>query len=224
MQTEPTLSANLAIGRQALIKRVVVGTFLGLAWGAGLRAWMAVFAITASGSSSFTWSGTFLSVLLPTTVVGAALGWAEHARRTGGRGWRWTALAPLLFVLVPAVVQEDFVEQLKRGLGTGAIGIMLIGMIGGYAISGRGPKWASLAARITITLLAAAILVGAFIAVFNQRSSSAAPVGAYMLLTFLVFSGLLAVACAIPHLPAQQAIAASNSRPQLVRHSHGGIT
>ena len=208
----------------SLVRGTLLGAILGLAWGSGLRAWMAVFAMTAGGSSSVTWSGTFLSVLLPTTVVGAALGWAEHARRTGGQGWRWTALAPLLFLLVPAIVQEDFVEQFQSGLGTGAIGIMLIGMIGGYAISGRGPKWARLAARSTIALLAAAIIVGSFVAGFNQRSSAAAPIGAYMLLTFLVFSGLLAVACAIPHLPAQHEVAASDSRPQLARHSQGGIT
>jgi hypothetical protein len=50
------------------------------------------------------------------------------------------------------------------------------------------------------------------------------PAGAYTLLTFIVFCGLLAAACAIPHLPAQQAIAASTSRPQLARHSQGGST
>ncbi len=86
------------------VRVTLLGAILGLAWGSGLRAWMAVFAITTGGSSSFTWSETFLSVLLPTTVVGAALGWAEHARRTGGRGWRWTALAPLLFVVIPALI------------------------------------------------------------------------------------------------------------------------
>jgi len=65
---------------------VLLGAILGLAWGAGLRGLMAVFAGT---SSSFTWSGTFVAILLPATLVGAALGWAEHARRTGGRGgWR----------------------------------------------------------------------------------------------------------------------------------------
>lgn len=44
MQAESTLSANLAIRRQALTGRVVGGAILGLAWGAGLRGWMAVFA------------------------------------------------------------------------------------------------------------------------------------------------------------------------------------
>ncbi len=54
MQAESTLSANLAIRRQILTERVVGGTFLGLTWGAPLRAWMAVI---AGGSSSFSWRG-----------------------------------------------------------------------------------------------------------------------------------------------------------------------
>jgi hypothetical protein len=63
-----------------------------------------------------------MAILLPATLAGAALGWAEHTRRTGGRrAWRWIALAPLLFVVMPALVQDDFVTQLTTGLGIGAI-------------------------------------------------------------------------------------------------------
>ena len=138
MHTEPTLSANLAIRRQALTGRVVGGPVLGRTWGASLPARMAVI---AGGSSSFTWRGTFMALLLPATLVGAA---AEHARRTGGRGaWRCATLAPLLFVVMPALVQNNFVTQLLRtGIGGGAIGMALIGIIDGSAIAGRGPRWA----------------------------------------------------------------------------------
>ena len=69
MHTEPTRSANLAIRRQARTGRVVGGTFLGRTWGAPLCAWMAVI---AGGSSSFTWRETFMALLLPATLVGAA--------------------------------------------------------------------------------------------------------------------------------------------------------
>ncbi len=191
----------------------LLGAILGLAWGAGLRGWMAVI---AGGSSSFTWSGTFVAILLPSTLVGAALGWAEHARRTGGRGaWRWTALTPLLFVVMSALVQDNLVPRLVRtGIGGAQIGIALIGIIGGYALSGRGPRWARLVSR---AIMAASVVaaVPAFGSGFGPRLAPTAPAGAFALLTFVVFSGLLAGACAIPHLPAQHAIAASNSRPQL---------
>ncbi len=67
-------------------KVTLLGAVLGLAWGAGLRGWMAV---VAGGLPSFSWSGTFIAILLPATLVGAALGWAEYARRRSGReAWR----------------------------------------------------------------------------------------------------------------------------------------
>jgi hypothetical protein len=69
--------------------------------------------VVAGGVPSFSWSGTFLAILLPATLVGAALGWAEYARRMGGWGvWRWTALTPLLFVVMPALVQDGVVTAL----------------------------------------------------------------------------------------------------------------
>ena len=69
MHTEPTRSAKLALRRQARTGRVVGGPVLDRTWGASLRARMAVI---AGGSSSFSWRGTFLALLLPATLVGAA--------------------------------------------------------------------------------------------------------------------------------------------------------
>ncbi len=198
----------------------LLGAILGLAWGAGLRGWMAVI---AGGSSSFTWSGTFVAILLPSTLVGAALGWAEHARRTGGRGaWRWTALTPLLFVMMSALVQDNFVTRLVRtGIGGAQIAIALIGIIGGYAIAGRGPRWARWLSRTIMAALLPASVVAAFMGGFGHRMT---PAGAYTLLTFILFCGLLAAACAIPHLPAHHEVAASDSRLQVARHSQGEST
>lgn len=106
------------------VRSMLLGAGLGLAWGAGWRGWMAVL---AGEASRFTWSGTFAGVLLPATLVGASLGWAEHARCSGGTARRrWTALTPLLFVALPALVQDDFVAQLQTGLGTGAIATALM--------------------------------------------------------------------------------------------------
>jgi hypothetical protein len=177
----------------------LIGAGLGLAWGVGLRGWMAVL---AGDASRFTWPGTFAGVLLPATLVGAALGWAEHARRSDDTGRRrWVALTPLLFVLAPALVQPDFVAQLRSGLGTGAIGVALIGMLGGYAIGGRGPRWAVLVVRILMAALVAATVAGAFLGAAEPRQAVANPSGAYLVLAFLAFCGLLAWGCTIPHLP-----------------------
>jgi hypothetical protein len=186
---------------RSLVRSTLLGAGLGLAWGAGLRGWMAVL---AGDASHFSWSGTFAGVLLPATLAGAALGWAEHARRSDDTGCRrWAALAPLLFVLA-ALVQPDFVPQLRSGLGTGAIATALIGLLGGYAIAGRGPRWAILGTRILMAALVAAVIAGAFLAAAEPRQATTAPSGAFLALTFLIFSSLLAWACAIPHLPAPQ--------------------
>lgn len=177
----------------------LLGAGLGLAWGTGWRGWMAVL---AGEGSHFTWSGTFAGVLLPATVVGASLGWAEHVRRNDGiRRRRWVVLTPLLFVALPALVQADFVAQLRSGLGTGAIATALIGMLGGYAIAGRGPRWAILLARILMAALVVATVAGALLGAAEPRQRATTPSGAYLMVTFLVFCGLLAWGCAIPHLP-----------------------
>jgi hypothetical protein len=179
------------------IRSVLVGAGLGFAWGAGSRGWMAAL---AGSASSFSWSGTFVGILLPSTLVGAALGWAEHARQSGEPlRYRWTALTPLLFVAFPAMAQADFVAQLQTGLGTGAIGITLIGMLGGYAIAGRGPRGLVLASRLMMAALIIATIIGSFFGAPDPSQAAATPKGAYIALAFGAFSTLLAWACAIPH-------------------------
>lgn len=195
---------------QSPVRSTLLGAGLGLAWGAGWRGWMAVL---AGEASRFTWLGTFAGVLLPATLVGAALGWAEHTRRNGDTNHRrWTAFTPLLFVVAPALVQPDFVAQLRSGLGTGAIATALIGMLGGYAIAGRGPRWTILLARLLMASLVAATVAGVFLAAAEPRQAAPVPSGAYLALTFLAFSSLLAWACAIPHLPAPQTGDTNKSR------------
>ena len=111
-------------------------------WAAGLRGFMAEI---AGFGSNVEWVGTFVWVLLPGVLTGMLLGWAEHLRCTGGRrGWRWLAAAPLLFagVLVPGLFTAGgMAAMLADGIGFGAIGVPLFGMVSGYAISGRGPMW-----------------------------------------------------------------------------------
>lgn len=175
----------------------LAGAALGLTWGSGFRAWMIGI---AGPASTFTWSGTFAGILLPATLVGAALGWSENARRTGGPDVRrWVALTPLLFVIAPALVQADFVAQLRSGLGTGAIATALIGMLGGYAIAGRGPRWAVGVTRLILAALVIAAITGSFLASTDPRLRATTPSGAFSVLTFIAFAGVLAWACAIPH-------------------------
>ena len=119
---------------------VLVGGLCGLAWAAGLRGFMAQI---AGPESSVDWAGTFGWILVPGIGVGALPGWAEHLRTSGGRrGWRWLALAPLLFSAILFSRPLDQLSIFEDGVGGGAIGVSLYGLLGGYALSGRGPRWA----------------------------------------------------------------------------------
>jgi hypothetical protein len=128
---------------RSLARSALVGGFLGPAWGASLRAWMALLALEMGDSPRLTWAGTFGAVLLPTTLVGALLGAAAHEAETSDRKrWRWAVLSPLLLVVGPVIVTEDFFSTLiTTGIGGGAIGVALIGALGGYATSGFGARW-----------------------------------------------------------------------------------
>jgi hypothetical protein len=148
-------------------------------------------------------------ILLPGVLTGALCGLAEHLRRTGGRrGWRWLATAPLLFTAVlvhglitapggPLAGLEAF---LADGLGGGAIGVPLFGMAGGYALSGRGPRWG----RILYGLIALTpipiwtLTVAGF---GGPGLTLTTPRGAWVALYFWSFLAVLALGCAIPHRP-----------------------
>ena len=61
--------------------RIATGALLGLAWGAGFRAYMSEL---AGEASKFNWAGTFGAILVPSALSGAALGLAQDLRRNGG--------------------------------------------------------------------------------------------------------------------------------------------
>ena len=176
---------------------ILLGGLFGLAWAAGMRGFMAQI---AHEESSVSWSGTFGYILLPGLLIGLLLGWAEHLRRMGGRrGWRWLALSPLLFAAVlfgegPLGVLGIF----EDGIGGGAIGVPLIAMAGGYAISGRSPRWGRLACgalaltAIPIWALTVESFAGADLAVTTPR-------GLWVAVYLYSFLALLMIAAAIPH-------------------------
>ena len=185
-------------GRSRGASLVFLGGLCGLAWAAGLRGFMAQIV----EDSSVSWSGTFGYILLPGLLIGLLLGWAEHLRRTGGqRHWRWLALSPLLFSAIlfsegPLGVLGIF----EDGLGGGAIGVPLYAMAGGYAISGRGPRWGRIACgalaltAIPIWALTVESFAGADLAVTTPRGLWVA--------IYYSFLALFMVAAAIPHRPA----------------------
>jgi hypothetical protein len=155
---------------------------------------------SSARTQASTGRGTFGYILLPGLLIGLLLGWAEHLRRTGGRRrWRWLALSPLLFAAIlfsegPLAILGIF----EDGLGGGAIGVPLYAMAGGYAISGRGPRWGRLAGgllaltAVPIWALTVESFAGADLAVTTPR-------GLWVAVYYYSFLALFMVAAAIPH-------------------------
>jgi hypothetical protein len=162
---------------------------------------MALLALQLGDSPKVTWNGTFAGVLLPAMVVGALDGRAVYAAKTSERKrWRWVILAPSLLVLGPAIVQEHFFSTLlKTGMGGGAIGVALIGMLGGYALSGFGPRWARRAAALFALLL----MIATIAPVYFAGPSSGEPPGADEVFGMLLFGLLMAQLAAGISAPAR---------------------
>lgn len=198
---------------------MMIGGLCGLAWAAGLRGLMSEL---ARSESTVSWSGTFVWILLPGAVVGALLGWAEHIRRTAGRRhWRWLALAPFAFTAV--VFTPAGIEQLlDDGIGGGAIGFALLGISGGYALSGNGRLWARLACGLV------AVAPMALWTVFASDSFGPAfaldtPRGAWIAVFVSSYLAVLMLACSIPHRPIVATRSAAAPSPGLVsRHEDSG--
>ena len=92
-------------------------------------------------------------------LLGSAAYMSEDSRR---KRWRWAALSPLLLVLGPLLFTDAFIPTLvTTGLGSGAILVALIGVLGGYAFSGFGVRWMRWGlGLLTVSLLIAAIVAG----------------------------------------------------------------
>jgi hypothetical protein len=176
---------------------VLVGGIAGLAWASGLRGYMVEI---AGPATTVGWVGTFVGILLPGAVAGGVLGWAEHARRTGGRPrLRWAAPAPLAFLAANPYAPVSVVTD--GGIGGAAIAVPLIGMAGGWALSGRG----RLAARVAAgALIPVAIVGGAAAAAVVGGLGVGSPRWTWVALLWGSSMAVLVLACAIPHLPVTQ--------------------
>jgi hypothetical protein len=191
------LSRSTQLPTVNLLRLLGFGGLCGFAWAAGLRGFMSQVAGDEAGVE---WVGTFVWILLPGTLTGVLLGWAEYIRRTGGRRhWRWLALSPLLFT---AVLTPGPLGVLENGIGGGAIGVPLYGMLGGYAMSGRGARWGRLVAGVVAFSVVPiwALTVESFAAHLTLDT----PQGLWVALYYYAFMALLMIACAIPHRPAEQ--------------------
>jgi hypothetical protein len=179
---------------------IAIGATCGLAWAAGFRAYM--IELVGIGST-FTWDGTVGAILLPGAIVGGLLGWAEALRRAGDdQRRRWLALAPLVFAVAPLMRPGAVVELFTTGNGGAAIGVVLLGIGGGYAISGRGRRWGRIIAGVLSgAALGAVALMPAIIG--GDRLSIAQPRGAWLTVLAASFLALLVLASSIPFRAAE---------------------
>ena len=195
-------------------RRMAVGALCGFAWASAFRAYMSEL---AGAASKFEWFGTFGAIVVPGAIVGGLLGWAHAIRVRGGRpGWRWLALAPLLFAIAPMLMPEALVVLFTQGLGGGAIAVALLAIGGGFAISGRGALWARIACGILSFLLlagvsATALVLGRAAAPGNEAR------GWWTLLLAASLLAILVLAASIPFRPVVGENAADerrSARPQ----------
>jgi hypothetical protein len=136
------------------IRFILTGAVLGVAWSSSLRGFMQQ---VAGPDSEFTFAGTFGIILLAGATTGALLGWAEYQRRAGHQ-YRLLIAAPLVIGIAPLVQPGALRTLLTTGGGLAPAGLALLAMIGGYSVSGRGPRWARIAAGLVA--LADVLVVG----------------------------------------------------------------
>jgi hypothetical protein len=165
------------------ISFILIGAVTGIAWAASLRGFMSQL---AGPDSAFTFTGTFGIIIPAGTLVGALLGWAEYQRRAGCQ-YRLLIAAPLLFGIIPVLVTGQ--------LDLSPASLALLGMAGGYSVSGRGPLWA----RIVSGLAALAIVPVTFLAPkpFPYLSVTTAHGAWFATLASSLFV-TLGLACSIP--------------------------
>lgn len=158
-------------------------------------------AAVGGADSTFTFAGTFGVIIPAGTVVGALLGWAEYQRRAG-RQHRLLILAPLLIGIIPVV----FTAQLDMG----PIGLALLGLIGGYSVSGRGWPWV----RIVAGIIALAVIPITFLAPKPSPDLSVTTAhGAWFCTLAASLYACLALASSIPmHRPQPAATGWPNAR------------
>jgi MFS family permease len=150
----------------------------------------------AGHESVFTWGGTFGALLVPGALTGGLLGWAEYRRRTGRRrGQAWLILAPLPFVVAPMLLPGALRQLVTSGLGGGAIAVAAMGVVGGFALSGRGRRWARVLCG-TVGVAFAVALAGTVAGMSGQSLTE--PRAAWAAVLAAALFAVLALGCSIP--------------------------
>ncbi|WP_426321761.1 hypothetical protein [Microbacterium sp. E-13] len=196
LQTDADIRAGRA-GTRPATPSILLGALLGVTWAAGFRAFMAEI---AGPESTFGWYATFVAVLGGAGVVGGLLGWAEHIRRTGGRPhWRWLALSPLIFAVLPLTVPGTL-AALAQGIGTAGMAVALIAIGLGYSFGSQGRTW--LRVLVGVFSAAAAVALVAFTPLISEgRISFTEPRGAWAGTLALGSIMVLGLATSIPFRP-----------------------
>jgi len=186
---------------------VGIGALAGFAWAASLRAFMTE---VAGADSTVSWSGTFVWVLLPGTVIGALLAWAEWSRWGGPVPYRrWLVWSPMLFAAILLTDPLFFLDP-TGGVGLAAVAMPAMCVLGGYALAGRGAPWVRtlcgvvFASSIPVWVLTAEDVGGPALAVPHPRGAWAAALYWSLLATF-------ALAAAIPHRRPEAELAAPDN-------------
>jgi hypothetical protein len=130
--------------------------------------------------------------------LGALLGRVKRADEVYPRK-RWRViLSPFLLVLGPAIFTKDFFTiLLKTGMGGGAIGVALIGVLGAYALSGLGASWKRWISGVVAGVFTIASGCGLFL---MEQNKPAIPLALKVLgmLLFVLLMGLLIAGVSTP--------------------------
>jgi hypothetical protein len=175
----------------ARIRLILCGAIFGLAWAASLRGFMMVL---AGPDSTFSFAGTFGIIIPAGVTVGALLGSAEYRRRAGAKQ-RLLILAPLLLGIIPLVQPGAIQALFTTGDGGAPLTLAVLGMIGGYSVSGRGPRWTRIVARLVIL---AGILLTFLAPKPAPILSATTPYGAWFATLGSSLFVVFALACSIP--------------------------
>ena len=186
---------DLAAAARPATPLVVAGAVAGLTWAAALRGWMIQL---AGDDADVKWAGTFVWILLPGAIIGALLAWAEHRRSTGSLPPpRWLVWLP---ALLPAALLQSLAlgGVVEAGTGLEAVAVPTLGMLGGYAIAGRGPLWVrGLCGLVALSAIPVWSLTAT--AVGGPSMSLGAPHGLWAAILYWGLLATFSLVASIPH-------------------------